>query len=209
MKKLKILALLLSVTMISASLFACGGKKDEKPAAQSKTSSTAVQSKTADKTTDKKEETPSVTSSSTGTEDKSSSAAVSSAGTSEQQTENTTTETAEKLKQILTIGYIGTDSHGSTVYWALSAKADFGVLLVVSADEANKVSFVGNIISEGSKMTITDESSGRATTVDVQQITTDEGEAGIQLTDEEGDKTVLFPVEVDQVVDVMFAADAE
>ena len=205
MKKLKTLALLLSVTMISASLFACGGKKDEKPAAQSKTSSAAVQSKTADK----KEETPSVASSSTGAEDKSSSTAVSSAGTSEQQTENTTTETAEKLKQILTIGYIGTDSHGSTVYWALSAKADFGVLLVVSADEANKVSFVGNIISEGSKMTITDESSGRATTVDVQQITTDEGEAGIQLTDEEGDKTVLFPVEVDQVVDVMFAADAE
>ena len=205
MKKLKILALLLSVTMISASLFACGGKKDEKPAAQSKTSSAAVQSKT----DDKKDETPSVTSSSTDTEDKTSSAAISSAVTSEQQTENTTTETAEKLKQILTIGYIGTDSHGSTVYWALSAKADFGVLLVVSADEANKVSFVGNIISEGSKMTITDESSGRATTVDVQQITTDEGEAGIQLTDEEGDKTVLFPVEVDQVVDVMFAADAE
>ena len=205
MKKLKILALLLSVTMISASLFACGGKKDEKPAAQSKTSSAAVQSKT----DDKKDETPSVTSSSTNTEDKTSSAAISSAVTSEQQTENTTTETAEKLKQILTIGYIGTDSHGSTVYWALSAKADFGVLLVVSADEANKVSFVGNIISEGSKMTITDESSGRATTVDVQQITTDEGEAGIQLTDEEGDKTVLFPVEVDQVVDVMFAADAE
>ena len=205
MKKLKTLALLLSVTMISASLFACGGKKDEKPAAQSKTSSAAVQSKT----DDKKDETPSVTSSSTDTEDKTSSAAISSAVTSEQQTENTTTETAEKLKQILTIGYIGTDSHGSTVYWALSAKADFGVLLVVSADEANKVSFVGNIISEGSKMTITDESSGRATTVDVQQITTDEGEAGIQLTDEEGDKTVLFPVEVDQVVDVMFAADAE
>lgn len=205
MKKLKILALLLSVTMISASLFACGGKKDEKPAAQSKTSSAAVQSKT----DDKKDETPSVTSSSTDTEDKTSSAAISSAVTSEQQTENTTTETAEKLKQILTIGYIGTDSHGSTVYWALSAKADFGLLLVVSADEANKVSFVGNIISEGSKMTITDESSGRATTVDVQQITTDEGEAGIQLTDEEGDKTVLFPVEVDQVVDVMFAADAE
>ena len=205
MKKLKILALLLSVTMISASLFACGGKKDEKPAAQSKTSSAAVQSKT----DDKKDETPSATTSSTDTEDKTSSAAISSAVTSEQQTENTTTETAEKLKQILTIGYIGTDSHGSTVYWALSAKADFGVLLVVSADEANKVSFVGNIISEDSKMTITDESSGRATTVDVQQITTDEGEAGIQLTDEEGDKTVLFPVEVDQVVDVMFAADAE
>lgn len=205
MKKFKTLALLLSVTMISASLFACGGKKDEKPAAQSKTSSAAVQSKT----DDKKDETPSATTSSTNTEDKSSSAAISSAVTSEQQTENTTTETAEKLKQILTIGYIGTDSHGSTVYWALSAKADFGVLLVVSADEANKVSFVGNIISEGSKMTITDESSGRATTVDVQQITTDEGEAGIQLTDEEGDKTVLFPVEVDQVVDIMFAADAE
>ena len=143
MKKLKTLALLLSVTMISASLFACGGKKDEKPAAQSKTSSAAVQSKT----DDKKDETPSATTSSTDTEDKSSSAAVSSAVTSEQQTENTTTETAEKLKQILTIGYIGTDSHGSTVYWALSAKADFGVLLVVSADEANKVSFVGNIIS--------------------------------------------------------------
>ncbi len=205
MKKLKILALLLSVTMISASLFACGGKKDEKPAAQSKTSSAAVQSKT----DDKKDETPSVTSSSTDTEDKTSSAAISSAVTSEQQTENTTTETAEKLKQILTIGYIGTDSYGSTVYWALSAKGDFGVLLVVSADGTNKISFVGNIISEGSKMTITDESSGRAKTVDVQQITTDEGEAGIQLTDEDGDKTVLFPVEVDQVIDVMFATDAE
>ena len=209
MKKTKVLALFLAIAMIGTGLSACGGKKDEKPAAQSKTSSTAVQSKTADKTTDKKEETPSVTSSSTGTEDKSSSAAVSSAGTSEQQTENTTTETAEKLKQILTIGYAGTDTHGSTVYWALSAKADFGVLLVVSADEANKISFVGNIISEGSKMTITDESSGRSTTVDVQQITTDEGEAGIQLTDEEGDKTVLFPVEAGTIIDAMFAADAQ
>lgn len=209
MKKTKVLALFLAVTMIGTGLSACGGKKDEKPASQNKTSSTAVQSKTADKTTDKKEETPSVTSSSTGTEDKSSSAAVSSAGTSEQQTENTTAETAEKLKQILTIGYAGTDTHGSTVYWALSAKADFGVLLVVSADEANKVSFVGNIVSEGSKMTITDESSGRATTVDVQQITTDEGEAGIQLTDEEGDKTVLFPLEAGTIIDAMFAADAQ
>lgn len=205
MKKTKVLALFLAIAMIGTGLSACGGKKDEKPASQSKASSTAVQSKTADK----KEETPSVTSSSTGTEDKSSSAAVSSAGTSEQQTENTTTETAEKLKQILTIGYAGTDTHGSTVYWALSAKADFGVLLVVSADEANKISFVGNIISEGSKMTITDESSGRATTVDVQQITTDEGEAGIQLTDEEGDKTVLFPVEAGTIIDAMFAADAQ
>ena len=205
MKKTKVLALFLAITMIGTGLSACGGKKDEKPAAQSKTSSAAVQSKT----DDKKDETPSATSSSTGTEDKSSSAAVSSAGTSEQQTENTTAETVEKLKQILTIGYAGTDTHGSTIYWALSAKADFGVLLVVSADEANKVSFVGNIISEGSKMTITDESSGRTTTVDVQQITTDEGEAGIQLTDEEGDKTVLFPVEADKVIDAMFAADAQ
>ena len=213
MKKTKVLALFLAITMIGTGLSACGGKKDEKPATQSKTSSTAVQSKTTDKTTDKtadkNEGTPSVTSSSADTEDKSSSAAVSSAGTSEQQTENTTTETAEKLKQILTIGYAGTDSHGSTVYWALSAKADFGVLLVVSADEANKISFVGNIISEDSKMTITDESSGRATTVDVQQITTDEGEAGIQLTDEEGDKTVLFPVEAGTIIDAMFAADAQ
>ena len=209
MKKTKVLALFLAVTMIGTGLSACGGKKDEKPATQSKTSSTAVQSKTTDKTADKKEETPSVTSSSTSTEDKSSSTAVSSAGTSEQQTENTTTETAEKLKQILTIGYAGTDTHGSTVYWALSAKADFGVLLVVSADEANKISFVGNIISEGSNMTITDESSGRTTTVDVQQITTDEGEAGIQLTDEEGDKTVLFPVEAGTIIDAMFAADAQ
>lgn len=209
MKKTKVLALFLAIAMIGTGLSACGGKKDEKPAAQSKTSSTAVQSKTTDKTADKKEETPSVTSSSTDTEDKSSSAAVSSAGTGEQQTENTTAETAEKLKQILTIGYVGTDTHGSTVYWALSAKADFGVLLVVSADEANKISFVGNIISEDSKMTITDESSGRTTTVDVQQITTDEGEAGIQLTDEEGDKTVLFPIEADKVIDAMFAADAQ
>lgn len=209
MKKTKVLALFLAIAMIGTGLSACGGKKDEKPAAQSKTSSTAVQSKTADKTTDKKEETPSVASSSTGAEDKSSSTAVSSAGTSEQQTENTTTETAEKLKQILTIGYVGTDTHGSTVYWALSEKADSGLLLVVSADGANKISFVGDIISEGSKMTITDDSSGRSTTVDVQQITTDEGEAGIQLTDEEGDKTVLFPIEADKVIDAMFAADAQ
>ena len=213
MKKTKVLALFLAIAMIGTGLSACGGKKDEKPASQNKTSSTAVQSKTtdktADKTADKKEETPSVASSSTGAEDKSSSTAVSSAGTSEQQTENTTTETAEKLKQILTIGYVGTDTHGSTVYWALSEKADSGLLLVVSADGANKISFVGDIISEGSKMTITDDSSGRYTTVDVQQITTDEGEAGIQLTDEEGDKTVLFPIEADKVIDAMFAADAQ
>ena len=58
-------------------------------------------------------------------------------------------------------------------------------------------------------MTITDQSTGNSRTVDVQPIETSDGDKGIQFTDEQGDITALFPVEVDKVIDAMLEAEAQ
>ena len=80
-------------------------------------------------------------------------------------------------------------------------------MLAVSADQSQKISFVGYIQEDGTKLTITDDKTGNARTVEVQPIEVD-GQAGIQMTDEDGDITALFPVPVDQVIDAMFEAEA-
>lgn len=113
----------------------------------------------------------------------------------------------DKLKAILSIGYAGADNLGTTIYWATDADVSFGLLLAVSADQSQKISFVGYIQEDGTKLTITDDKTGNARTVEVQPIEVD-GQAGIQMTDEDGDITALFPVPVDQVIDAMFEAEA-
>ncbi len=115
--------------------------------------------------------------------------------------------TADKLKSVLSIGYAGGDNHGTTIYWATDADVSFGVLLAVSADKSQKASFVGYIHEDGTKLTITDDKTGNARTVDVQPIEAD-GQAGIQMTDEDGDVTALFSVPVDAVIDAMLEAEA-
>lgn len=179
MKSLKVVALFLAVIMMSTGLSACGGdKKEEKK--------TTTQSKPAD--TSKNEEK----------EEK-----------EEAPVENTDEEPniVDKLKAILSIGYAGADNHGTTIYWATDADVSFGLLLAVSADQSQKISFVGYIQEDGTKLTITDDKTGNARTVEVQPIEVD-GQAGIQMTDEDGDITALFPVPVDQVIDAMFEAEA-
>lgn len=178
MKSLKVVALFLAVIMMSTGLSACGGdKKEEKK--------TTTQSKPADtsknETKEEKEAMPAES-----TEEPS---------------------IADKLKSILSIGYAGADNHGTTIYWATDADVSFGLLLAVSADQSQKISFVGYIQEDGTKLTITDDKTGNARTVDVQPIEMD-GQAGLQMTDEDGDITALFPVPVDQVIDAMFAAEA-
>ena len=177
MKSLKVVALFLAVIMMSTGLSACGGdKKEEKK--------TTTQSKPADasknETKEEKEVMPA------------------------ESTEEP--NIADKLKSILSIGYAGADNHGTTIYWATDADVSFGVLLAVSADKSQKASFVGYIHEDGTKLTITDDKTGNARTVDVQPIEAD-GQAGIQMTDEDGDITALFSVPVDAVIDAMFEAE--
>ena len=183
MKSLKVVALFLAVIMMSTGLSACGGdKKEEKK--------TTTQSKPAD--TSKNEEK----------EEKNEENEAAPA-------ENTDEEPniVDKLKAILSIGYAGADNLGTTIYWATDADVSFGLLLAVSADQSQKISFVGYIQEDGTKLTITDDKTGNARTVEVQPIEVD-GQAGIQMTDEDGDITALFPVPVDQVIDAMFEAEA-
>ena len=184
MKNLKVLALFLAAVIISTGLSACGG--------------------------DKKAETSVSKSESADMEDEEEADEDAEESTMEDSAEETVEDKAEMLKQVLTIGYIGTDEYDSTVYWAISEDADFGVLLVVSADESQKISFVGDIVSEGTTLTITDNSTGNSRTVDIQEATTEDGnQEAIILTDEDGDQTVLIPVEVDKVIDAIMEADAQ
>ncbi len=179
MKSLKVVALFLAVIMMSTGLSACGGdKKEEKK--------TTTQSKPADTSKNEEKEEKEVA-----------------------PVENTDEEPniVDKLKAILSIGYAGADNLGTTIYWATDADVSFGLLLAVSADQSQKISFVGYIQEDGTKLTITDDKTGNARTVEVQPIEVD-GQAGIQMTDEDGDITALFPVPVDQVIDAMFEAEA-
>ena len=177
MKSLKVVALFLALIMISTSLSACGG--DNK-----KEEKSAAQTQNANEKEEKEEKE------------------------EEKSAENTEEpSTADKLKSILSIGYAGADNHGTTIYWATDADVSFGVLLAVSADKSQKISFVGYIQEDGTKLTITDDKTGNARTVEVQPIEAD-GQAGIQMTDEDGDITALFSVPVDQVIDAMLEAEA-
>lgn len=201
MKKLRALALFLAIIMIGSGLSACGNKKDEKPAMQSKTADT--------KEKEKKSEAPI---SSAKTKEETSVVPSSSANTSEAEVpaENTPENAAEQLKAVLAKGYVGGDNHDTSLYWAVSADADFGVLLAVSADETQKISFVGPIQASGdTAVTITDDSTGMSKTVNIEEYVSDDGKEGIKLTDEEGDVSILFPTEVDRVIDAMFEADTK
>lgn len=198
MKNFKILALFLAVIMISMGLTACGGdKKEDKPAVQSKTSDTK-----------EKEDAPKNTAKNTESDDEDTESNDENTESNDENTEETPS-TAETLKAILSIGYVGVDTEGTTIYWAVSKDVDYGVLLAVSADKTQKISFVGDIAENGTQLTITDQSTGNSRTVDVQPIETSDGDKGIQFTDEQGDITALFPVEVDKVIDAMLEAEAQ
>lgn len=179
MKSLKVLALILAVIMISTGLSACGGDKKEEKA-------TTAQKQNTD--TKKEEE----------------------AENTEENTEETTEgSTADQLKKVLSIGYVGVDNEKNTIYWATDADVNFGALLVVSADNSQKISFVGYIESgEGNQLTITDDKTGNAKTFAVEPIE-DDGQKGIQLTSDDGLLVALFSVDVNTVIDAMLAAEAQ
>lgn len=184
MKSLKVLALILAVIMISTGLSACGGDKKEEKA-------TTAQKQNTD--TKKEEE----------------------AENTEKNTEKNTEETAEgstadQLKKVLSIGYVGVDNEKNTIYWATDADVNFGALLVVSADNSQKISFVGYIESgEDNQLTITDDKTGNAKTFAVEPIEASDGQKGIQLTSDDGLLVALFSVDVNTVIDAMLAAEAQ
>lgn len=225
MKKTKMLALLLAVTMVSTSLYACGGKKDDKSATQSKTTSTASTASKkeepakdmAAKSSSKANETPatnsaapaasSTTSEAPATSSTASEASAASSATSEAATEGKLiTATPEELKSTLSIGYIGEDQYGSSISWALNADATYGVFFVLSGDKTQKVAYVGKVMSDGENMTITDENSGKSQTFAVHE-TVKDGENAIEITQEDGDKTVLYPVKIGDLIDLICEED--
>ncbi len=180
MKSLKVLALILAVIMISTGLSACGGDKKEEKA-------TTAQKQNTD--TKKEEE----------------------AENTEKNTEETAEgSTADQLKKVLSIGYVGVDNEKNTIYWATDADVNFGALLVVSADNSQKISFVGYIESgEDNQLTITDDKTGNAKTFAVEPIEASDGQKGIQLTSDDGLLVALFSVDVNTVIDAMLAAEAQ
>ena len=185
MRKIKALALLATIAMVSAGVCACGGKKAEETTAM-KEETKQAQAK-ADDEADVEEVAD--TEEAKGDEDDAKAAL------------------AEQLKSILSIGYAGADEEGDKIFWAVDDTVSSGLFLLVPADGSEQVSFVGDIVSEdgSDELTITDQSTGKSATLKVEQITDSEGDTGVQLTTENGAVAALFPVPVENVIDAMMA----
>ena len=184
MRKIKALALLTTIAVVSAGVCACGGGKE------------------AEEPTTKKEQ---VQANNQGNADSDNTADTEAGGA--EVADSNGADLAEQLKAILSIGYVGTDEEGDTIYWAVDDNVDSGLFLLVPADGSEQVSFVGDIVSEegSDELTITDQSTGNAATLTVEQITDSQGDAGLQLTTENGSIAALFPVPVEDVIDAMLA----
>lgn len=186
MRKIKALALLATIAMVSAGVCACGGKKAEETTAM-KEETKQAQAKADEEEADVEEVAD--TEEAKGDED------------------DPKSVLAEQLKSILSIGYAGADEDGDKIFWAVDDTVSSGLFLLVPADGSEQVSFVGDIVSEdgSDELTITDQSTGKSATLKVEQITDSEGDTGVQLTTENGAIAALFPVPVENVIDAMMA----
>lgn len=186
MRKIKVLALLTTIAMVSAGVCACGGGKE------------------ADETTTQNQQ---VAVDNNQSNVDSGDAADTDAAVTDSGKADSGAALAEQLKAVLSVGYAGTDEEEDRIYWAVDDTVSSGLFLLVPADGSEQLSLVGDIVSEegSDELTITDQSTGDAMTLKVEQITNSDGDTGIQLTTTNGDIAVLFPVPVDDVIDAMLA----
>lgn len=188
MRKIKALALLTTIAIVSTGVCACGGgKKAEETTAKKQVEANTQKNKDNEKMKDNEK--------------------VENTKEADGDETDANASLAEQLKAILSIGYAGSDEEGDKIYWAVDDTVSSGLFLLVPADGSEQVSFVGDIVSEeGSDLlTLTDTDSGKAVTLKVEQITDSEGDSGLQLTTENGSIAALFPVPVENVIDAMLA----
>lgn len=183
----KILALLVALCMVAA-LTACGGNKDNKtgqnnPAPQTTTTTKAAPEGGDDSGNNVSDPAPS------GDE-------AAKAG----------------LKERFTIGYYGGDVNDTEFYWAVAPDLKSGMLLIISADQSQKMLFLGSISGvEGEEewLNLTDDNSGNEMKVKVEKVDPNDADKGIRFTNEAGDEAVLLVMPADRIIDKIFELMAE
>lgn len=124
----------------------------------------------------------------------------------EEETDETSDFSLADLEGILTCGYMGVanDDEETTLYLAMDDEPSFAILLMLSADLTENISFVGECTDNGDgTLTIADESSGTQITFGVK----DNGDGTFHLDCGDAGSATVAGCEVSDVLKAMDIID--
>jgi len=106
------------------------------------------------------------------------------------------------MKSVFTGAWAGVDGDLNCYYLAFDEGVQHIALVILSDSGEQSFNAVGEVIADGSYLTINDTTSGYSMTFNVEEV-----DGGMMLTLQDGTEVIMAPAEVDTIVDIIVAID--